>query len=145
MSRPSRESVFSALFSVLQGCYDWKTCSRRLVNVQDVQPEEFPAAFQLQGTQAQSFKGAAPSIGQWHASWLLYAYSTDPTVAPSTALNAMVDAVMTALAPNNITGQFTLGGLVTYAAVDGDIEIFEGVLGDRAIAIVPIRIVVPGF
>ena len=142
----SRETIFSNLFDVLQGAYPWVTCSRRLQNLQDVQPEQFPAAFQMQGNQALDYKGDVPAVQTWEASWLLYSYSSDAAIAPSTPLNAMIDAVLAALAP--VPGPVvrnTLGGTVEYAAAKGNIEVFEGVLGDRALAIVPIKILVPGF
>lgn len=142
----SRESVYAALFAILQGAYAWQTVSRRLQNLQDLQPEAFPAAYQLQGNQKLTYQGGTPTVGEWQAQWLLYAYSADTTVPPSTQLNAMVDAVLAALKPNpGPLQRNTLGGLVEYAAAEGDIEIFEGVLGDRAIAVIPIRILVPGF
>lgn len=144
--RASRESVYAALFAILQGAYAWESCSRRLQNLQDVQPEAFPAAFQLQGTQKLTYQGDVPTVGEWQAQWLLYAESTDTTVAPSTQLNTLVDAVLSALQPSaGPVLRNTLGGLVEYVAADGDIDIFEGVLGDRAIAVIPIRILVPGF
>lgn len=141
----SRESVYTALFAILQGAYAWQTVSRRLQNVQDMQPEMLPAAFQLQGAQQLKYEGSTPTVQTWEAQWLLYSYSADPTVAPSTALNAMVDAALAVLAAPSPLQKNTLGGLVEYAAADGSVDIFEGVLGDRAIAVVPIRIVVPGF
>lgn len=143
--RPSRESVFAALFVSLQGAYAWQTASRRLQNVQDVQPEAFPAAFQMQGNQAMKYKGDTPAVGDWNASWILYAYSVEPLIAPSVQLNAMVDAALAALTPTPAGVRNTLGGLAEYCAAEGNIEIFEGVLGDRAIAIIPIRILVAGF
>jgi len=142
----SRETIFAALFDVLQNAYPWVTCSRRLENIQDLSPNVFPAAYQLQGNQALKYQGVTPTVGTWDATWLLYSYSDDPRVAPSTPLNAMVDAVLAALKPNDgPVLRNTLGGLVEYAAAEGNIEIFEGVLGDRALAIVPIKILVPGF
>lgn len=142
----SRESIFSNLFAILQGAYAWQTCSRRLQNIQDVQPEAFPAAFQMQGNQTLKYQGDVPTVGTWEASWLLYSYSADPTVAPSAGLNAMIDAALAALKPaGGPIVRNTLGGTVEYAAAEGNIEIFEGVLGDRALAIVPIKILVPGF
>lgn len=147
MNRASRETIFAALFSALQGAYAWQTCSRRLQNIQDVAPESFPAAFQIQGQEAITYQGDVPAYGEWQADWLLYAYNDDPTVAPSTQLNSMIDAALTALTPTpGPTVRNTLGGLVEFAAVKGNIEVFEGFLdGNRALAIIPIRVLVPGF
>ncbi|HEX7732424.1 MAG TPA: hypothetical protein VF415_07235 [Rhodanobacter sp.] len=145
MSRASRESIYAALFALLQQVPDLKTCSRRLVNAQDVQPESFPAAYQVQEKQTARYQGVMATRATLRCSWLFYVYSSDPDAALSPQLNAMVDAACALLAPTPPTSPNTLGGLVEYAAVSGDIEIFEGVLGDRAIAIVPIEIVLAGF
>jgi len=145
MSRASRESIYAALFAQLQTISGLATSSRRLKNVQDMQPEELPAAFQVQEKQSGKYTGTTPTRLTLRASWLFYAHSSDVTVAPSTALNNLVDQASEILAPANPGMRNTLGGLVEYAAISGDIEVFEGVLGDRAIAIVPIEIVLPGF
>lgn len=143
--RATREQVFSALFALLQGVPGLNTVSRRLQNVQDMQPESLPAAFQLQGKQALTFKGSVPTVADMTATWAIYGYSADPGVAPSTVLNGLIDAACAAIAPGMPFDKQSLGGLVEYAAIDGEIEIFEGVLGDRAVALIPIRIVLPGF
>lgn len=145
MSRPTREAVYAALFAKLQTVPGLKVCSRRLQNCQDMQPEDLPAAFQMQGNQSLKFSGANPANNTWKADWLLYAHTSDLSIAPSTVLNGMVEASTAALAPPPAFDKQTLGGLVEYAAIDGDIQIFEGVLGDRAIAILPISIVLAGF
>ena len=144
MNNASREAVYSALFAKLQAVPNLKTVSRRLQNVQDVQPENFPCAFQMQGEQANKYSGTGvPTVYTWKCDWLLYSYSDDPTIAPSTALNALIDAAVAILAPP--FGKQTLGGLVEYCAIDGNIQVFEGVLGDRAVAVLPITILLPGF
>ncbi len=145
MSRATREQIYSALFALLEALPGVTTASRRLKNIQDLPPEDFPAVYQLQDKQTTKYTGTVPTRTTLRASWLLYANSSDVTVAPSTALNNLVDAACAVLAPIGVTQKNTLGGLVEYAGISGDIEIFEGVLGDRAIAIVPIEIILPGF
>lgn len=145
MSRATREAVYAALFAKLQTLPGIVTVSRRLQNVQDVQPESFPAAFQLQGEQQSRYSGNTPSVFTWKADWLLYAHSDDPTVPPSTQLNTLIDAACALLDPPPGQNKQSLGGLVEYCAIDGSIQVFEGVLSDRAVAILPISIVLPGF
>lgn len=145
MSRASRESVYAALFAQLKSISGLVVTSRRLKNIQDMQPEQLPAAFQIQEKQPVKYSGSTPSRKVLRASWLLYAHSSDLTVAPSTVLNNLLDQADAILAPTNPSVRNTLGGLVEYAAVSGDIEIFEGVLGDRCIAVVPIEMILPGF
>lgn len=145
MSRPTREAVYAALFAKLQTLPGLVTVSRRLQNVQDVQPESFPAAFQLQGEQQSKFSGNTPTVFTWKADWLLYVHDDDPDSAPSIQLNQLIEAASALLNPSPATNRQTLGGLVEYCAIDGNIQVFEGVLGNRAVAVLPITIVLPGF
>ena len=57
-------------------------------------------------------------------------------------LNPLVDAVEASLAPAATTGLQDLGlpSMVQHAVIAGKIETEEGVLGDQAIAIIPIEI-----
>lgn len=143
MSRATREQVFSALFAQLQSLQGLVTCSRILQNVQDMQPETLPAAFQLQGKQTTVYRGDVPTRTELSATWAIYAGTVDG-VPPTTPLNALVDAACAAIAPTGALKQ-QLGGIVEYAAIDGDIQIFEGILGNRAVALVPIKLILAGF
>ena len=144
MSKPTREAVFAALFAKLAGITALKTSSRTLKSIQDMNLEELPAAFQTQGKQVLLFKGSTPTLNDWTASWIFYASSND-AVCASTVLNDLVDAACSILSPPTGNNRQTLGGIVEYATIVGDIEIFEGLLGDKAIAIIPIKIVLGGF
>ena len=73
----------------------------------------------------------------------MYVRQADQTQPPSATLNPLIDAACAVLQP--AFGKNTLRGLVEYVAIDGDIEVFEGVLGDRALAILPLKIVLGGF
>lgn len=143
------EPIFAALYGLLSALQPstFTTVSRRLANVQDLAAEAFPAAYQVQGEQVINKKATnVPPVYDLRASWILYAFDSDPSSAPSIGLNALVDACRGALIPSPpSSNQNTLGGLVTQVAIDGTIEIFEGILGDRAVAIIPIHIIAPGF
>jgi len=84
----------------------------------------------------------APVVWTLHADFYLYAHSSDPYTAPATILNPLLDAVEAALAPSPATGIQDLGmpNVVQHAYISGKIETDEGVLGDQAIAIVPVEI-----
>ena len=90
MSRATREQIYSALFAKLQGISGLTTVSRRLANIQDVQPENFPAAYQIQEKQSAKYQGSVPTRTVLRASWLFYSYDTDPNGAPSIGLNNLV-------------------------------------------------------
>jgi len=57
-------------------------------------------------------------------------------------LNPLLDAVEAALAPSATTGLQDLGlpAMVQHAYISGKVETDEGVLGDQAVAIVPVEI-----
>ena len=69
--------------------------------------------------------------------------AADPTVAPSQVMNPLIDAIEAALAPDPTSLVQSLGGLVDHAWIAGKIESDEGLLGDQAVAIVPIDILIP--
>lgn len=145
MSLISTETVFAALFAKLSSATAFVTSGRRLVNVQDLNPEAFPAAFQVEGKQTWRFSPNSPPVLTLRASWALYTFQTDPAASPSTPINLVLDAVRAALMPPAGQVKQSLGGLVEYAAIDGDVEVFEGVLGERAVALVPITLLMPGW
>jgi len=57
-------------------------------------------------------------------------------------LNPMLDALEAALAPLPATGIQNLGlpTMVQHAYIQGKVETDEGVLGDQAVAVIPIEI-----
>ncbi len=121
------------------------TVSRRLEMVDEMSPSALPAAFQMQGKQSIKKEINKPPVYVLNADWFLYAYQPNTALPPSTMLNTMVDLATAQLVPPAGVGKFTLGGLVEDCAINGEIELYEGLLGDRAVAIIPIRILVPGW
>lgn len=77
--------------------------------------------------------------------WIVVVAQTDKTQPMTPTLNPILDAITAALAPAPAMSRQTLGGLVEYAAIDGNIDISEGVMGDRTVAFIPIKVIVPGF
>jgi hypothetical protein len=69
-------------------------------------------------------------------------HSSDPYAAPASILNPLLDSLEQALAPSPASGIQNLGlpDMVQHAYIAGKIETDEGVLGDQAIAIVPVEI-----
>ncbi len=141
----STEAVFAALFTKLEAVSNWTTVSRRLASAQDLQPEAFPAAYQVEDKPSFKFTPNAPSIVTLRAYWLMYVYESDKTQPLSTPLNLLIDAARVALSPPPGSVNQTLGGLVEFAAIQGDGSIVDGALTDRAIVVLPIAIVMPGF
>jgi len=84
----------------------------------------------------------SPIAWTLYADFYVYVHSSDPYLAPAMLLNPLLDALETALAPPPATGIQNLGlpAMVQHARIAGKIETDEGVLGDQAIAIVPVEI-----
>ena len=146
MSRATFEQVYAALFALSTSVPGLTTTSRRLKNAQDVAPADSPALYQVQGQQKALYKPNDPGI-IWDitATWIIVVIDNDPTQPITPVLNPIMDAITAALAPLPSQPRNTLGGLVESCAIEGSVEIYEGVLGDRAIAVVPIRLLLAGF
>jgi hypothetical protein len=139
----NREPIYAALFGLLEGAADFVAVDRRLRHWSDVAPAEQPALFMAQKTELASVKTlGAPTVWTLSVDLYVYAHSSDPYLAPATVLNPLLDAVEAALAPSATTGLQDLGlpGQVQHAYISGKIETDEGVLGDQAVAIVPVEI-----
>ena len=143
MSGPAREAVYAAIFARASATPGLATASRKARHWADVTPAEQPALFQIQRQEnIEAVKGLPPKR-RFGVDLYLYAQSTDPTNAPVSTLNPLIDALEAAFAPDPVTGVQSLGGLVDHVWIGPRIETDEGVLGDQAVVIVPIEILVP--
>lgn len=137
----NREAIYSALFAKLQSSASFATASRRLRHWDDVPAAEQPAIFQAQKREQVSTVPGQPPVWVLAVDVYLYARTGGGlNDSPATTLNPLLDALELALAPDPISNKQTLGGLVQHAWIDGSIETDEGVLGEQAVAIVPITI-----
>ena len=139
----AREPIHAALFARVSGAAGFVTIDRRLRHWSDVTPAEQPALFQCQTRETATIRRlGAPTVWTLGVELYLYAHSSDPYQAPATVLNPLLDAVMSALAPDPATGIQDLGlpAMVQHAAIAGRIDTDEGTLGDQAIAIIPVEI-----
>lgn len=138
----NREEIYGALFNALdalRAAGDLTTTSRRLKHIDQTDLSEFPCGHQVQQDENAKAQSRLPTIWTLNAEWWLYVQ--DSSDAPlSTQLNNLLDKVTTILDPETPLTLNTLGGRVYNAQVNGTVEVIEGVLGDRALAIVPIRI-----
>lgn len=139
----SREPIYAALFGLLETAADFSVVDRRLRHWSDVSPAEQPALFMAQKTESAAAKAlGAPTVWTLSVDLYIYVHSSDPYLAPATVLNPLLDAVEAALTPSAATGIQDLGlpAMVQHAYINGKIETDEGVLGDQAVAIVPVEI-----
>jgi hypothetical protein len=138
-----REAIYAALWTLGSGAGSFASANRRLRHWADVAPVEQPALFMSEkGGHAQIKKLGAPIVWTLFAEFYIYVHSSDPYAAPATIINPLLDALERALAPSAATGIQNLGlpQMVQHAYIAGKIETDEGVLGDQAIAIVPVEI-----
>ncbi len=139
----AREPIYAALFDLAAGAAGFVTAERRLRHWSDVAPAEQPALFMTQKSETAAVKAlGAPLVWTLTVEFYLYAHSSAPQLSPATVLNPLIDAIEAALAPAPTTGLQDLGlaAMVQHAMIAGKIETEEGVLGDQAIAIIPIEI-----
>ncbi len=135
-----REPIYQKLFEVLSGSADAVTCSRRLRHWSDVSAEEQPALFLTVGEQVAIRQKGIPTKWQITCHCYVYARTDDIEQTPATIINNMLDNIEAALVPAD-GGTQTLGlPSVSHCWIEGNIESDEGVLGEQAVAIIPINI-----
>ena len=135
-----RESIYAALWTLGAGAANFASANRRLRHWTDVAPAEQPALFMTEkGGHAATKALGSPIAWTLYADFYVYVHSSDPYLAPAMVLNPLLDA---ALAPSPATGIQNLGlpAMAQHAYIAGKVETDEGVLGDQAIAIVPVEI-----
>jgi hypothetical protein len=138
----TRETIYAALAAKLAAIPGVKTFSRRLRHWNDVSPVDMPAVFMVQKSEIAEQKRGFPT--KWNMSVLVYVYvktDGDHSSIPAQLINPIMDAIEGVLKPNcNGVADLGLPGVVSHAWIDGSIETDEGVLGEQAVAIVPIAI-----
>jgi hypothetical protein len=140
----NRETIFAALFAKVSAASGFVTTSRKFRAAVDVTPEEMPAMFQIQGNQDTGRKYRLPTKYILRAELWIYAHSTsgDADTPPSTILNSLTDAVEATLAPSPGKDEQTLDiSGVERCAIDGTIDVVEGVLSNVSITVIPIVII----
>ena len=138
-----RELIYSTLWELGASAARFTTTNRRLRHWADVAPAEQPALFMSERSgHATVKKLGAPIVWTLYADFYIYAHSSDPYLAPTAILNPLLDALEAALSPSPVTGIQNLGlpQMVQHAYMAGKVQTDEGVLGDQAIAIVPVEI-----
>lgn len=137
----TREPIYAALFAKLQAAASFKTTSRRLKHFSDVPAIDQPALYVAQRSESATTVPGQPTVWTMNVDVYLYVNNRgDQNVIPSTLINPLIDAVAASLAPNPIDNKCTLGGLVQHAWIEGQIQTDEGVLGDQAVAVIPVVI-----
>ncbi len=135
-----REQIYAALFAKVAAAANFTTISRRLKHWADVPAGDQPALFMAQRKEIAQTVPGLQTVFVMHVDLYLYANTGgDSTTSPSTILNPLLDSVLASIAFDVVTNKQTLGGLVQYCVVDGEIATDEGVLGNQGVAIIPIQ------
>lgn len=143
---PSLETVFAALFTLLQKSATFTTTSRRLQHYSEVPAEAQPAMYLAIGALDPRLGGQDRVPGmpyKWRLNskvWLYANAGNDDTLIPSSLINPLINAVLTVLKPVTPGDRQTLGGLVYNVSVVGRINTDEGLLGPQAVAVIPVEI-----
>jgi hypothetical protein len=138
-----REAIYSALWALAAASGRYVSAARRLRHWADIAPIEQPALFMSEKGGLATVKTlGAPIVWTLYADFYIYVHSSDPYQTPGTLLNPLLDALEKAIAPSPTTGIQNLGlsSMVSHAYIAGKVETDEGVLGNQAIAIVPVEI-----
>ncbi len=144
----SREQIDSAIYALIQGIAPFQTSSRRLpINWLETAPERQPALYLLHGQEVleqnvQRMGGPLSSTINYTVILMVHSGGQIDSV-PMSRLNPIIDALVNVVHLTNGEKQ-TLGGLVHRLVISGPIETDEGLLGDQAIAVIPLSVIASG-
>lgn len=141
----NRENIFNELLNQLSSVYNFNTVSRRLKHWQDVPVAQMPALFLAQQHETVTQTTRQPAILTLHSEIYIYVSTgTSQTINPFSILNPIVDAITNLFTASNYqNGNNSLNGLVHTCKLSGTIETDGGILGNIAVAIIPLEIIVP--
>jgi hypothetical protein len=138
-----RKAIYRAHFDLASAAWAFVTTSTKLKHWNDVKAVDQPSLFQRQVSETITRETRKPPRTLIRIELYVYVH-TDDHCGPADLLNDVIDALCDALADPFPGQPQTLGGLVEYARIEGTIETSEGTLGEQAVAIVPIEILVAG-
>jgi hypothetical protein len=138
-----RETIYKALFELIRNLNGAATTSRILAHWDDVPPNMQPALYLTNDTQQAEQVTGFPTKYLLGAKIWIYCHRDSGEEVPSAQINEILDGLDEVLKPSESpTNKQTLGGLVEHCWISGAIETDEGTLGNQAVAIVPIQMLV---
>jgi hypothetical protein len=139
-----REEIYAAVFALASAAPGLVTASRRAKPIQEITDNLMPALFQIQAgeTYIQGKPGVPPRRILAVDLEIYVSNTGDPYGSAGTVLNPILDAIEAALAPD-LTGFQRLGGLAYRCWIEGRIEVFEGLLEGKVVALIPLQIELP--
>lgn len=143
----SREQIASALFNLLKSSSEFVTSGRRNTDPEGLGPTQTPALFLVERDddwdRSQGFNQFAKRTMRFWA--IVYSdVGTNDAAVPNTIVNNILDAIDLVMQPDDVLeGTLTLGGLVQAVTLDGATQRSSGDTTGKALAIVPIRVLIP--
>lgn len=145
----TREAIIEALFNVLKASATFKTASRRNQDPEGLTPAETPALFLVEDSDSWDWiqSGYNNLAKRGMKLWVILYNSIDPSdvnTIPSSLINNALDSIEALFVPDDlINNTFTLGKLVQACYIDGETQRAPGDITGKALAVVPIRILLP--
>jgi len=147
----NRDAIYAAFFSrfeALATAGTFTTASRNLAFVETLDSSALPAIYQNQtGEEVATFANGGTCGWVFDVDLYLYAMkgmAPDPSMV---TLNPLMDAVYALLGTDDAPGNFNVtvdGDDVAHSVwVNGYAQTWEGILGDRNVHRIPVRIYVP--
>jgi hypothetical protein len=148
----AREQIYTALFALLQNAANFKTVGRVWVPSNKLDPPQLPALFLVENNEhARQTAPGRPAKWLLDVDVVIYTRNEGESqvpgaesYVPAMALNNLLDAVESALAPPSSTNVQTLGALVQHCWIEGEIEKDAVLQGANSMAVVPVRILTTG-
>jgi hypothetical protein len=141
----ARETVYRALLDLLTTTGDFKLVSRRNRAPEQIGPALSPALFLFEA--GETYHVQAPGLPVKRCLQVLACFyndaGSDLNVCPTTIINNSLDALDAILTGGPATGRTTLNGLVYSLKQNGRTEGSPGDRDGRAVAIVPLEIILP--
>lgn len=151
----NREEVFVAAYERLRSAANFVFTSRVFQSWDDTPPAECPSMFFTKGPEDRVIQQGMPPLIRMTGLLVVYVRNdADPAMASSTLLNQLLTSIDEKLEYSPTEGQVmgapfvanpyagfgtTLGGLVSYCRIADTVDVFEGVIGGGAAAIIPIE------
>jgi hypothetical protein len=148
MTAVTREQISAAFFDLVAGATAFAATSRRFVHWDQVNETQMPFLTMLKTGEVRARQSEGLPSLTINAHVFIYASAgMDPEDVPDSAMNALLDAVDTAVAPggaDRLNGnRQTLGGLVSHCYPLGPVFIDTGDVDGKAVAAIPFQILVP--
>lgn len=145
----TREQIYTALWALFVDDSRVKgkfvTTSRFALHFTEPAPEQMPAMFLKQDGESWVKAGKGiPAKRTLSCHLLLYLYSVAADPLPATLCNDVMDVVDDVIEqPGNPQNTQTLGGLVEHVYLEGEVEVWEALLQDVSVVVVPLTMVLP--